>query len=60
VQLALYKKNLDAVIKNNEVNTTNLLIIVSQVETLLLASREIRGNKGALTRAADRSLILIE
>ena len=52
VLLGLYNKNKEAVLKKEHAINSNLLSIIAKPETLMLAYREIRGNKGALTNGA--------
>ena len=52
VLLGLYNKNKEAVLKKEHAINSNLLSIIAKPETLMLAYREIRGNKGALTKGA--------
>lgn len=52
--LGLYKKNKNSIISGQKVINSNLLWIVSHPKMLLHAYREIRGNKGALTKAANK------
>jgi len=53
--LGLYKKNKSAAIQGRAATNTNLLKVLAKPELLLLAYRAIRGNKGALTKAAQVS-----
>lgn len=50
--LGLYKKNKET---NLPSRNTNLVSIVAKPEMLLMAYKEIRGNKGALTPGAEKS-----
>jgi retron-type reverse transcriptase len=52
--LGIYKKNKDAALNKRLVTNENLLSVLSKPETLLLAYKAIKGNKGALTRGADK------
>nr|ALO21627.1 hypothetical protein [Stephanosphaera pluvialis] len=51
----IYKKNKEAAINKTNVLNTNLIELVAKPQLLLLAYREIRGNKGALTRGAEKT-----
>ena len=51
VLLGIYKKNCSAAINNSQAINSNLLSILSNPETLIIAYRHIRGNKGSLTAA---------
>lgn len=59
--LGLYKKNRDfALLKKSkplavQITNSNLLSIIAKPETLMLAYRQIKGNKGALTPGAPIS-----
>lgn len=53
ILLGLYKKNSVAAKANKTVTNTKLLDLISRPEMLLLAYRAIKGNKGALTGAAE-------
>lgn len=53
--LGIYKKNRFAALNRTIVLNSNILKVVSHPETLLLAYKAIKGNKGALTPAADKS-----
>lgn len=53
--LGMYNKNKAGALSNQQVKNQKLLSILSKPETLLLAYREIKGNKGALTQAAQLS-----
>lgn len=50
----IYNKNVRAVKTSKPVLNQNLLKLLAKPELLLMAYREIRGNKGALTPAADK------
>jgi hypothetical protein len=56
----IYNKNLDAVLRQKEVKNQNLLRLVASPEMLLLAYKAIKGNKGALTIAANKTKQEIE
>jgi retron-type reverse transcriptase len=49
----LYNKNLLAMVSGQQVTNNNILSLVGKPETLLLAYRSIRGNKGALTKGGE-------
>lgn len=51
----IYNKNKTAVSKGEIIKNTNLISVISKPETILLAYREIKGNSGALTKAAEKS-----
>ena len=51
----IYEKNKRAVVCEKIAPNRRLLSIVSNPETLMLAYREIKGNKGALTPGAEVS-----
>ena len=53
VLLGIYKKNKEAAEKGEMASNENLLHLVSKPETLLLAYKEIKGNKGALSLGAE-------
>lgn len=55
VLLGLYERNKKAVLEGKRIKSSNLLSIVAKPETLMLAYREIRKNKGALSPAAEIS-----
>lgn len=50
----IYRKNKESVAQNTSIKNTNLLQVLAKPETLLLAYREIRGNKGALTPEGNK------
>jgi hypothetical protein len=50
----IYNKNVRAALNKRPVLNQNLLSVVAAPEVLLLAYREIRGNKGALTPGASK------
>lgn len=50
----IYKKNLESV-KGRIIRNERLLNLVAKPELLLMAYKEIRGNKGALTPAAEKT-----
>lgn len=56
----IYNKNLDAVLKNENVKNHKILNIVASPEMLLLAYKAIKGNRGALTQAATKTAQEIE
>ena len=51
----IYNKNKDAVLKGKQVMNTQLLSVLATPEMLLLGYKAIKGNKGALTPAAEIS-----
>ena len=51
VLLGIYKKNCSAAINNSRAINSNLLSILGNRETLIMAYRHIKGNKGSLTAA---------
>jgi retron-type reverse transcriptase len=53
--LGLYNKNKEAALNNTPVKNTNVLSIIAKPETLLIAYRAIKGNKGAMTKGATMS-----
>ena len=55
ILLAIYNKNKRSAKIGEKAINTNLISLVSHPETLLLAYREIRGNKGALTPGAEKT-----
>lgn len=52
----IYKKNKEGALKEKHITNSNLLSILTKPETLLLAYREIKGNKGAMTKSATASI----
>lgn len=53
ILLGIYKKNKEAAEKGEIASNEKLLHLVSKPETLLLAYKEIKGNKGALSLGAE-------
>jgi hypothetical protein len=52
----IYQKNCKAALEGNVALNTHLMDILYKPETLLLAYKAIKGNKGAMTKAAGLSL----
>jgi len=51
----IYNRNKTAVSNGESIKNTNLISVIAKPETILLAYREIKGNSGALTKAAEVS-----
>jgi hypothetical protein len=52
----IYEKNKKAIISGTQGKNTNFIEIVAKPETLLLAYRAIKANKGAMTRGSEKSI----
>lgn len=50
ILLGIYEKNKNASISKTKIRNCKLLEVIAKPETLLLAYRAIKGNKGALTK----------
>jgi hypothetical protein len=53
--LGIYKKNKEHALKNENAINSNLMNILARPEMLLLAYKQIKGNKGAMTSAGQIS-----
>lgn len=51
----IYEKNKKAITHGNQIKNTNLTEIIAKPETLLLAYKTIKGNKGAMTQGSVKS-----
>lgn len=55
VLLGVYNRNKDGIMSNNPIMNTNLMSILGKPEILMIAYKEIKKNKGALTMGAEIS-----
>lgn len=53
ILLGIFNKNKEAALQGKDIKNTNLMSVLSKPETLLLAYKAIKGNKGAMTKGAE-------